>query len=319
MSAPGNLPAPKRHSDPRGKQLSAGLLAYDAQVQALPGIHDPAALDCLVKQLLDAIRRVKFVERLGTTQPHPDCADPTSDRFDPLRAAIIKARQGDHSEAIWLTFLAVHFGKHNKDSWTLARLVYGREGEQGLWDWKSVSANPADFRRWLAAQNGTLRRFRFSNHRQYESLAAHTTKGTGSIVHSFVDWIATAGSLDALVRTTHQQVGQNPTAVFDALYKGMKQVQRFGRLGKFDFLTMLGKLGLAPIQPGSAYIWDVATGPYRGICLLATGSTKGPLRRKQADQIYQDLGKVLNLGMQELEDGLCNWQKNPTVYKYFRG
>jgi hypothetical protein len=305
--------------NPQGQQLSAALLRYDTQVQPLHGIHDPAALDCLVKQLLDAIRRVKFVERLPTTLPHPDCADPTSDRFDPLRAAVIKVRQGDHNEAIWLTFLAVHFGKHSKDSWTLARLVYGRHGEQGLWDWQSVSADPADFRRWLADQNGTLRQFRFSNHRQYESLAAYSSKGTGTIVHSFIDWIATAGSLDALVRATHQQVGQNPTAVFDALYKGMNQVQRFGRLGKFDFLTMLGKLGLAPIQPGSAYIWDGASGPYRGICLLATGNTAGALRRKQADQIYQDLGKALNLGMQELEDGLCNWQKNPTVYKYFRG
>lgn len=309
----------KRHLDPRGASLKRKLVEFDKQKSPLPGMHDPAALECLVKQLLDSVRRVVFVQRLAGTQPHADCADPASTRFDPLRAAVLRLRRGDPDDAIWLVFLAVHFGKHKKDGWMLARLVYGRTGEQGVWDWRSVSANPTDFRRWLGEQNGVLSKYRFSNHRQYESLSHHSVNGTGSIVEGFVRWITASGSFSNLVRAIHQRCGQNPTVVFDALYKEMDAVPRFGRLGRFDFLTMIGKLGLGPISPGSAYIWHNATGPYRGIRLLATGSTLGRLSRRDADRLYLDLGKDLGLGMQELEDALCNWQKSPRAYVYFRG
>jgi hypothetical protein len=182
-----------------------------------------------------------------------------------------------------------------------------------------VSTDLAGFRRWLAAQNVRLKRFRFSNHRKYEGLDAYSRNGTGSIVESFVNWILTAGSLGGLVRDAHVRVGQNPTEVFDALYRDMRKVHRFGRLAKFDFLTLLGKLGIAPISPGSAYIRDNATGPYLGIRLLATANQAGPVTRTQADAIYVELGQALNIGMQELEDALCNWQKSPANYRYFRG
>nr|WP_255616588.1 hypothetical protein [Microvirga puerhi] len=270
-------------------------------------------------QLLDSIRRVEFVKRLTLQRFDPDVADPTSTRFDPLKAAVFRSSQGHADDAVWLVFLAVHFGKHAKHGWELTRHVYGRHGEQGIWDWRSISTDLGGFRRWLAAQNAVLRQFRFSNHRKYEGLDAHSRNGTGSIIASFVNWILTAGSLNQLVRTIHLRVGQNPSEVFDALYKDMRKVHRFGRLAKFDFLTLLGKLDLAPIAPGSAYIRDNATGPYLGIRMLVMGDRMGKLTRGQADTIYVELGHALNIGMQELEDALCNWQKSPTKYEYFRG
>jgi hypothetical protein len=272
-----------------------------------------------VKQLLDSRRRVEFVKQLATKRHDAAVANPSSHRFDPLKAAVFRTSQGNVDDAVWLVFLAVHFGKNAKDGWELVRHVYERTGQPGLWDWQNVSTNLAGFRQWLASQNATLSRFRFSNHRKYEGLDAYSANGTGSIVASFIDWIATQGSFNGLVRAAHRRVGQNPTAVFDALYKEMRQVHRFGRLAKFDFLTLLGKLGIAPIQPGSAYIRDNATGPYTGICLLVTGNKQGPLTRRDADTIYVQLGQALNVGMQELEDALCNWQKSPTHYRYFRG
>jgi hypothetical protein len=272
-----------------------------------------------VRQLLDSIRRVEFVKRLTTQRFAPAVANPNSTRFDPLKAAVFQSSQGHVDDAVWLVFLAVHFGKHAKHSWELTRHVYGRVGEQGLWDWQCVSTDLNGFRRWLEAQNAVLRQFRFSNHRKYEGLDAHSRNGTGSIVASFVNWVLATGSLNQLVRELHRRVGQNPTEVFDALYKDMRKVHRFGRLAKFDFLTLLGKLNLAPITPGSAYIYDNATGPYCGIRLLVTGSRTGPLKRSQADAIYVELGQALTIGMQELEDALCNWQKSPTKYDHFRG
>jgi hypothetical protein len=265
------------------------------------------------------MRRVVFVKRLGAERHDPAVADPRSLRFDPQKAAVVRLNQGDRNDAVWLVFLAVHCGKHAKDGWDLVRHIYGRVGEPGLWDWQSVSIDLGGFRRWLANQNASLRRFRFSNHRKYESLDAFSPNGTGNVVESFVNWIMTAGSLEDLVRTTHRRIGQNPTEVFNALYKDMRQVRRFGRLAKFDFLTLLGKLSIAPIAPGSAYVRDNATGPYLGLCLLVTGNKNGSITRTQADAIYVELGQVLRVGMQELEDALCNWQKSPTEYRYFRG
>ena len=51
-----------------------------------------------------------------------------------------------------------------------------------------------------------------------------------------------------MIQEAHKLVGQNPYETFDDLYRSMVAVDRFGRLGKFDYLTMLGKLGFAPIE-----------------------------------------------------------------------
>jgi hypothetical protein len=310
---------PKRHRDPRAAEFACSLRAYSANTRRLLGIQDEASVACLTRQLLDSVRRVEFVRLLGAKRYSNVVADPSSALFDPLKAAVVRLQQGNSDDAVWLVFLGVHFGKHPKDGWLLARYVYGRGGEEGLWDWASVVADLPGFRGWLETHQDSLKRFRFSNHRKYESVSGTSANGTGNVVRTFVDWITTAGSLNALVRDAHRRVGQNPTEVFDALYRGMAAVQRFGRLAKFDFLTHLGKLGIAPITPGSAYIWDGATGPYLGIRLLVTGQLDGALTRREADHIYIELGDAIGVGMQELEDALCNWQKSPTEYRYFRG
>ena len=310
---------PKRHLGPKADQIRDALVAFSSQVDPLAGISDAERLGCLVRQIIDSVRRVEFVKRLATSNHDNAVGDPSSDRFDPLKAAVLRVKQGDHDDAVWLVFLAVHFGKHGRDGWSLVRAIYGRGGSGGVWNWKSASTKTPEFVEWLNAHQSMLRKFRFSNHRKYESLDAYSAAGTGSVVVSFVDWIKTAGSFAELVRQIHKQVGQEPTEVFDALYVSMKTVRRFGRLAKFDFLTLLGKLGIAPIFPGSAYIGDNATGPFAGMRLLVKGSEKGELSRSEADAIAARLAGFLGIGLQEMEDSVCNWQKSPGAYKYFRG
>jgi len=310
---------PKRHRGPLAAQLADGLRSYSEQIQLLPGIQNRASEFCLVRQLIDSIRRVRFVRQLAYKNLDAIVGDPTSDRFDPLMAAVISSRESDEDNALWLTFLAVHFGKHAHDGWSLVRSVYGCLGDGARWDWDAVARDPDGFRQWLAEHQGALRQFRFSNHRQYESLAAYSTNGTGSVIASFVVWRLSGGSLSERVRAIHQRRGQHPGVVFDALYRELSVLRRFGRLARFDFLTMLGKLGIAPIEPPSPYLRDGATGPYRGLCLLITGHTHGAVARRLADEICIELGEYLDLGMQELEDALCNWQKSPTSYQYFKG
>ena len=48
-----------------------------------------------------------------------------------------------------------------------------------------------------------------------------------------------------------EQAKGDPRKAFDILYHSMGAVASFGRTARFDYLTMIGKLGLAPIEPGS--------------------------------------------------------------------
>jgi Alpha-glutamyl/putrescinyl thymine pyrophosphorylase clade 3 len=99
----------------------------------------------------------------------------------------------------------------------------------------------------------------------------------------------------------------------------MKSVVSFGRTARFDYLTMIGKLGLASIEPGFAYMGG-ATGPLRGARLLFFGSaTAGGVTPRQLDAWLAELDAYLGVGMQVLEDSLCNWQKSPGRFLRFRG
>ncbi|HEX2580865.1 MAG TPA: hypothetical protein VHL08_02695 [Dongiaceae bacterium] len=296
---------------------------YETKVSSLPGLAAAGRSETLVAQLIDSLRRIKFAYHIRDALHDPARMDPTSSIFDPLRAAVLYNRRGEYDEAWWLVFLATHFGKHAVDGWRLIRDVYGKLGQGGLWNWATTSRDPSAFRSWLAVNESTLRGAdgilrRFSNHRKYESLSASSNKGTAAVIDSYVAWVAPAGTHNDMVREQHKAVGQNPHAVFEALYNSMAVVQRFGRLGKFDFLTMLGKLGIAPIDAGSTFLMG-ATGPLAGARLLFGGACDARLSERELEGRLIDFGKEIQLGAQVLEDALCNWQKSPNTYMQFRG
>lgn len=81
---------------------------------------------------------------------------------------------------------------------------------------------------------------------------------------------------------------------------------------------MLGKLGLAAIEPDSTYMTG-SSGPISGARLLFAGDAKAQLPAGNLDQWLVDLDARLGVGMQVLEDALCNWQKSPSEFKAFRG
>ncbi|MGH9895455.1 MAG: hypothetical protein ACREA0_26415, partial [bacterium] len=239
---------------------------------------------------------------------------------------VLRQRQGQIDEAFWLVFLSVYFGKNRRTGWRLARDVYGGFGS-GLWDWVRISSRPEDFRQWLAAHQATLRggdgiARRFGNHRKYESLDASSPKGPcpAAAFESYVRWVAPPRTHQMLIQEAQRQVGGNPRQAFDHLYRSMA-VASFGRTAKFDYLTMIGKLGLAPIEPGATYMHG-ATGPLSGARLLFGGRTTAPLRASDLEAWLVELEAHLRLGthgMQVLEDALCNWQKSPRTFVPFRG
>lgn len=303
----------------RVQRFIARLHVINKDVIKLPGLAADEHYDCLARQLVDSRRRIEFIHAIRDGKVDAKRADPTSEIFDPLRAAVFNLRKGNIDEACWLVFLAVHFGKHGKDGWALTRAVYGRLGGPGRWDWKTIISDPKAFQKWLLKNQTSFQKYRFSNHRKYESLRANSPKGTAAVLESYISWVSPPRTHAEMIKQIHLQVGQNPRDVFNYLYKSMDQVLRFGRLGRFDFLAMLGKLGIAPIEPGSAFLWHNATGPKMGARLLFGGSTSAAITAKQLDRDFLKIDEVLDVGMQTLEDAICNWQKAPNHYMYFKG
>lgn len=305
-----------------GQRLDAALQSFGRQRIRLPGIQSAANRGAFVEQLIESVHRIRYIEVIRLRDVNPLRANPASDLFDPLKAAIHYQRQGNIDEAFWLVFLSVHFGKNRRTGWRLARDVYGALGSAPIWDWPRVSSNPQNFRRWLAAHEATLQggdgiARHFGNHRKYQSLDAHSGSGTGAAVESYVTWVRQPHTHGQVIQDAQDTVGTDPRAVFDFLYKSMNAVASFGRTAKFDYLTMAGKLDLAPIEPASTYMAG-ATGPLTGARLLF-GQPNASATDLNAKLVQLDARLKLSFGMQVLEDALCNWQKSPRRFVPFRG
>lgn len=305
------------------QQLRRALALYEQQIRPLVGIQDAACRDTLIKQFVESLRRVRYITRIAQRDVSNSRADTSSDLFDPERAAVLHYRQGNLDEAFWLVFLSVHFGKPRRSGWLLVRDIYGQLGSGNYWDWVQTSTNPVAFRQWLSTNLAILKggdgvTRRFGNHRKYESLHPYSDRGTGSAIESYVNWIIHFGDHNLLIQDSATQTNGTPRAMFDYLYRSMSDVISFGRTAKFDYLTMVGKLGLAPIEPGSTYMQG-ATGPFTGAKLLFGNNETASLNRTNLDAWLIQLETYLRVGMQPMEDALCNWQKSPGTFKAFRG
>jgi Alpha-glutamyl/putrescinyl thymine pyrophosphorylase clade 3 len=301
-------------------ELDGALTNFADQLHPLPGIKDPRRRLVLLLQLIDSLRRVEYPRRLVERRQSPRRADPaTVEFFDPVRAAAYHRAQGHHDEACWLIFLFVQLGARPAGRWRFIREIYGRLGE-GLWDWSRVSADPKEFGEWIEDHSTELRRSGtgrgFGNHRKYESLS-HTAR----TVESYVSWVGPDGHQALFTRARAEAArggGDVRRGTFDLLYHSMNLVWRFGRLAKFDYLSMLGKLDLAPIEPGSTYMRG-ATGPAAGARLLFCGHVLADWSPAQLEELLCELEAALGVGMQALEDAVCNWQKRPDTFTSFRG
>jgi hypothetical protein len=275
-----------------------------------------------LEQLIESIHRVKYIAVIRQRDVNVRRADPNDELFDPIKAAVLKSRQQAHDEACWLVFLSVHFGKNRRSGWRLAQDIYGALGHGPVWDWQRTSSNVTGFRRWLSANQKLLRNDGiargFGNHRKYQSLDANSSNGTGAAIISYVAWVCPHATHAKLFQAAGAAVGHDRRKTFDYLYRSMNSVASFGRTARFDYLTMIGNLDLAQIEPGSTYMTG-ATGPLAGARLIFTGDAQSNVAPNQLNDWIVDLEAALGVGMQVLEDSLCNWQKQPERFVPFRG
>ncbi len=299
--------------------LRARLRRYE-ESRPLPGLYVSGRRSALLGQMVDSVRRTEYPALLTYRGVSPLCADPTSELFHPLKAAVHLKAEGEVDEAFWMLFLYVHFGRHRRAGWRYARGVVGGLSSGVHWRWANVSADPQQFRHWLHGHQQELRSGPrgggFGNHRKYESLDAYKNSGTGAVVESYVNWIDPPRTHEQFMAEVTGAAQDSPCQSFRLLYKSMKMhVVRFGRLACIDYLATAGKLQLAPLEPDSAYLSDASSGPLRGARLLfGSGGSAYDL-----DQWVLEMDRELNVGPRVLEDALCNWQKSPNSFKRFSG
>jgi hypothetical protein len=300
-------------------QINSALISFMDKIPLLGIKHGPY-LNSLVEQIVDSTRRIKYVTIIRDRENSNSCTDPYLQYFNPLKAAAWYRQNGDINESCWLAFLSVHFGKNKNSKWKLVQNVYSGLQNGNKWDWARTSSNPNAFRTWLHGHLIQVKKDCYmGNHRRYISIDALNDNGTGAVIESYIDWVNSYRDHQTLINQAIESC-QTPREAFDYLYKKLIYIRQFGRLAKFDFLALLGKLELAAIEPGSLYL-DGATGPLRGAKMLFGGDPKASIDIKTLNYLLDLLDKHLNLyfGMQVLEDALCNWQKSPERYVRFIG
>ena len=291
--------------------LNSGVDIWIETHGPLPGLNSLARRDALIHQLVDSDRRRRFIEHYrGSARLTPRQAQPGTGVFDPYAAAVLAHRAGDLDDALWLVFLATHFGRHPVSRWRYTEHVYGRLG-QGRWDWSTTSSDVPAFSAWLASNADAVKGARpngFGNHRKRESIGV-----TGAVVDSYVKWIVPHGGHGDAVEFITASAGGDPADEFELLYESMAAVFRFGRLARLDYLTTAHRLGLISAVAGRPYLPD-ATRPLDGARLLF-----GVTQPTVVEEVAIDFGRVVGVGFAVLEDAICNWQKTPDTFTRFRG
>lgn len=296
------------------QRVKASLQRHSSAVRPLVGITDPRALEALALQFVASLRREDYYRLVRAKPISPDRANPHHPSFDAERAVSYHVQQGNVDEAAWMIFLMTHFAKPAGTGWLRLRDLYGGLGG-AVWDWQTVSSNPIAFKEWVAA-NWQQIRGKFGNHRKYETLRPHAARNLGAVVDSYIAWIGPNGHARRFADAI-RQAGNDPHVIFSSLYDGMN-VLSFGRLAKFDYLSTIGRYGIAPIAAGSAYL-DEATGPAAGARLLFDGHSNSVTKPLVLQMYLDELDTSLSVGMAVMEDAICNWQKSPLRFKHFRG
>lgn len=298
----------------RREQLEAQLTNFHKLTMPLPGIAHVENMWSFVEQLIDSLHRIEYVNTVRKRPISPARVDPKSDLFDPVRAAALVSKE-QPEEAFWLVFLATHCGRNLKTAWRLAGELYGAH-EAVPWTWMRVSFDPQAYGTWLEENRKTFSG-KFGNHRKYESLKPGRA-GTARAVATYVAWVKKYGSHAQMIAQARAEAQGDERKAFALLYEEMKVVMRFGRTGRFDYLTMLAKLGLAAIDANATYM-NEATGPKKGARLMFDGQIDSKTGSRELEKRVVLLERHLGVGMQVMEDALCNWQKSPNKYVPFRG
>ena len=299
----------------RRQAISSALKAVPKGKLPLLGLAGAAELYAFSMQIVASLRREDYFRLIQERGPISySRADPSDPAFEAELGVVFFLQNNQFDEAAWLVFLMVYLAKPEA-GWQRLRAIYGKLGA-GVWDWATVSSNPASFEQWLAA-NWTCIPGKFGNHRKYQSLNPVANYSMGPAVLHYVSWIQQSGGHQKHFATIVRGAGNDPNTIFDAFFHALP-LKGFGRLGRFDWAAMLARYKFVPAEAGQAY-FKGATGPAAGARLLFLGSRTARASDKQLEDWIDELDNSLHVGMEVLEDAICNWQKSPQNFIHFKG
>ncbi|EPN9381214.1 hypothetical protein ACT47F_000416 [Cronobacter malonaticus] len=313
----------KRHCDV--EQLVKDLKNFSLNTFSLRGLTSESCYNVLACQIIDSVRRIRYVEKINSQTLHmsPLRKEPNSFLFDPLRAACLYLKDNNYDEACWLTFLATHFGKSKKTGWNLCRDIYSGLGTK-TWTWTAITNDFNCFEQWFAGVTDELTanssQRQYGNHRKYETLKYYSRRSVPAVFRSYVNFVGATCSHEARFAEA-RDFAPSSSELFERLYSEMNAVISFGRTARFDYLTMLRKIGALDAEPGHAFLKG-ATGPLQGSRLLFNNSHGAGEKIDVLNEKLSALAEIIPtqyLKMQVIEDALCNWQKSPDRYVYFGG
>ena len=297
---------------PKPADLEGRIVQFENENLEIPGISSPHSREAFILQLIDSIRDIEFCGVLSRKDYAESFSDPHARNFNPLKGARYFHSNDELDEAVWLIFITIWFGKAKPGSWNLIRAFYSGINTNYIWTWENVTNHLDEFHSWLDGEMNNIKAHgKFGNHRKYETL-----KNFGRSVETYLEWVGSHYSHQLQLLHAIEEVGDTPSDLFDYLYETIGSVFRFGRMARFDFLCMLGKLNLYPIEPGSPY-FKGATCPLKGAKDLFGAN----ISNSRLEELTIELGRFLGypFAMQIMEDAICNWQKSPNLYKRFTG
>lgn len=260
--------------------------------------------EVLALQLIETEQREAEIQQLLDSEIDPEVINTESDKFDPIQA-IICLKASYYDEACWLSFLLIYTNDSEHTDWDFMRKLYSGHGLnlQGPLTWQLLNDQPNVLNQRLETLAVSLAQSqpkpKFGLHRAYESL-----NHLPIVFSSYIDFINEQGGHQALFKPKDKAIDK--IDYFKTLYVLVRQnIYRFGRLSTYEYLCLLGKLGLAEVEPDSCYIAE-ASGPKRGAKLLF-----GMLSNEQLDEHAVGLADHLGVGYQQLEAAICHWQKSP--------
>jgi hypothetical protein len=269
----------------RNALLTSNSTADDVEIGRLA-----EGINCsLLKRKL--VRRLCSRERL------------VSARDDILRLILDAYDAGNRDEALWRTFIAAHFGRMSASKDVVGQVESSHRflcafGSEPHWTWTKVSDDPQLLCDWLLTSPDKLQQLSFGNHRKFESKKPYLF---WEVMDSFIKLVATwCGSPAALFETN---ASLTPQLRHAEIYERLR-IRRFRRTGRFDFLALVGEMGLVDIEPGTCYLIG-STGPLEGAKQLWGQNKTG----RELDRLAVELAVTLRLSPLVIEDALCNWQK----------
>ena len=267
---------------------------------------DAKTLNTLARQTNDSIRRIELYKSYRERAIH---AVNKGLDFNHTSIPFVLAQRSDLSQnnRLWILYLATYFGKSNQSGWELfKRATFDRK--KSIMLFQDIQKDRDEYFRCLASFD-FFDGCSYSNHRKFTAKRLTGEKGVFESMEYFVKNI--------------NQYSFGYRIDFHSIYKGAQKIPNFGRLGAFDFASSLVKCGFDVAEPESMY-GENSTGPLNAIGLLLR-LTNGDSSQKAKLQLCSDLmewfQKNSNIFMvgQVLEDAVCNWQKNPSTYIWYRG